>query len=291
MKFMYALGQEGNARTINGLYTFYSVLNRLFRKTICPRDGDPTNISHYAKNLLANMRDGAPTFSVIGYIWEEIKGISFNPQKNCGIAPYLMFIIEDVTNRSFPKNEFQMPLRTTPTKKPFIPPAQASSPPRADPTPQQQYEAAEPVRPAGYTGHTGLGDQRQSSAQQREKSSSPIKKLFGLLFGMYRSHHAIETRLHEERKARKKLQKDIKEVKKALYPNKTPSPPDSEERESNPPTPFEQRYVNYENFDPSHLFAPYASTSHMRLTLSLEMTLVSKVPHLMHLLQSSQDLA
>jgi hypothetical protein len=54
-------------------YTFYSVLNRLFRKTICSRDGDPTNISHYAKNLLANLRDGAPPFSVIDYIWEEIK--------------------------------------------------------------------------------------------------------------------------------------------------------------------------------------------------------------------------
>jgi hypothetical protein len=46
-------------------------------------------------------------------------------------------------------------------------------------------------------------------------------------------------------------------VKKALYPNKTTSPPSSEEREINPPTRFEQRYANYENID------PYASTSHM----------------------------
>jgi hypothetical protein len=80
---------------------------------------------------------------------------------------------------------------------------------------------------------------------------------------MCRSHHAVETRLHEERKACKKLQKDMNEVKKALYPNKTPSPLDFEERENNPPTPFEQRYANYENLDPSHPFAPYASTSHM----------------------------
>jgi hypothetical protein len=49
IKFMYAPGQEGNAVIINGLYTFYSVLNRLFRKIICPRDGDSTNISHYAR--------------------------------------------------------------------------------------------------------------------------------------------------------------------------------------------------------------------------------------------------
>jgi hypothetical protein len=54
----------------------------------------------------------------------------------------------------------------------------------------------------------------------------------------------------------------MKEVKKALYPNKTP-PPSSEERESNPPTPFEQRYASYESFDPSQPFAPYAGTSHI----------------------------
>jgi hypothetical protein len=137
IKFMHAPEQEGNAGTINGLYIFYSILNNIFRKTIYPRDGDPTNISHYAKNLLANLRDGAPPFSVINYIWEEIKGISLNPQKNCGFIPYLMFLIEDVTGRSFPKEGIHMPFIPNPTKKPLIPPAQASSPPRADPTPQQ----------------------------------------------------------------------------------------------------------------------------------------------------------
>jgi hypothetical protein len=224
---------------------------------------DPTNIFYYAKNLVDNLRDGAPPFSMIDYIWEEIKGNSLNPQKNCGFAPYLMFLIEDATGRSFPKEGIHMPFRPNPTKKYLIPPAQVSSPPRADPTPHQQHEAAELVRLARYTGQTGLGDQGISSAHQREKSSSPIKKLFGLLFGMCRSHHAIETRLHEKRKAHKKLQMDMNEVKKVLYPNKTPFPLGSEERESNPPTPFEQRYANYENFDPSHPFAPYTSTSHM----------------------------
>jgi hypothetical protein len=68
MKFMYALRLEGNAGTTNGLYTFYSVLNRLFRKTICLRDGDPTNISQFAKNLLASMRDGALSLSVMDFV-------------------------------------------------------------------------------------------------------------------------------------------------------------------------------------------------------------------------------
>jgi hypothetical protein len=135
MKFMYALGLEGNAGTINGLYTFYLVLNKLFRKTICPRDGDPTNISQFAKNMLANMRDGVPSLSVMDFVWEEIKGISMNPQKTCGFTPCLMFIIEDVMGRNVPKEGKHMPIRPNPTKKPLIPLAQVSSPPRADPTP------------------------------------------------------------------------------------------------------------------------------------------------------------
>jgi hypothetical protein len=144
IKFMYVPGLEENAGTLNGLYTFYSVLNMLFRKTICPRDGNPTNISQFAKNLLANMRDGVPSLSVMDFVWEEIKGISMNPQKTCGFAPYLMFIIEDVTGRNFLKEGKHMPFRPNPTKKPLIPPAQVSSPPRADPTPQQQQAAQDP---------------------------------------------------------------------------------------------------------------------------------------------------
>jgi hypothetical protein len=37
----------------------------------------------------------------------------------------------------------------------------------------------------------------------------------------------------------------MKEFKSALYPNRTPSP------------------LDYENFDPSHPFAPYTNTCHM----------------------------
>jgi hypothetical protein len=75
MKFTYAPRQEGNAGTTNGLYTFCSILNRLFSKTVCPRDGDPTNISQFAKDLLTNMRDGAPPLSVMDFVWEEIQAI------------------------------------------------------------------------------------------------------------------------------------------------------------------------------------------------------------------------
>jgi hypothetical protein len=67
------------------------------------------------------MRDGAPPFSVMDFVWEEIKGISMNPQKTCGFTPYLMFIIEYVTGKNFPKEGKHMPFRPNPTKKPLIP--------------------------------------------------------------------------------------------------------------------------------------------------------------------------
>jgi hypothetical protein len=83
------------------------------------------------------MRDGALPLSVMDFVWEEIKGISLNPQKNCGFTSYLMFIIEDVTGKKFPKEGKHMSFRLNPTKKPLVPPTQVSSPLRADPTPQQ----------------------------------------------------------------------------------------------------------------------------------------------------------
>jgi hypothetical protein len=46
--------------------------------TVHPRDGDPTNISQFTKNLLGNMRNEALPFSVMDFVWEEIKSISLN---------------------------------------------------------------------------------------------------------------------------------------------------------------------------------------------------------------------
>jgi hypothetical protein len=54
-----------------------------------------------------------------------------------------------------------MRFRPNPTKKPLIPPAQVSSPPRVDPTPQQQQEATEPIRQTGNISQTGRYEQGQ----------------------------------------------------------------------------------------------------------------------------------
>jgi hypothetical protein len=74
------------------------------------------------------MRDGGPPFSVVDFIWEEIKGISMNPQKTCEFVPYIMFMIEDVTNRIFSKDGSHVPIRPTPSEKTIAPPPLHKSP-------------------------------------------------------------------------------------------------------------------------------------------------------------------
>ena len=64
IEFMYPPHERQHAGSVSQLYIYYSVLNRLFRKTLTPRDGNTSDITLFAKNLLARMRDGATAFSV-----------------------------------------------------------------------------------------------------------------------------------------------------------------------------------------------------------------------------------
>jgi hypothetical protein len=101
MKFMYTPGQEWNFGQVNGMLPFYAYLRRMFRKTLAPREVDQSNVSSYRRDLLKHMSPSEPEFSVVDYIWEEIHSISGSPQKSCGYAPYLMHVIEAITNYTF----------------------------------------------------------------------------------------------------------------------------------------------------------------------------------------------
>jgi len=73
MNFMYPKNMRGSWGKVKGLYTYYGVLNRLFRKTLTPRDGNTSDVTLFQRNLMAAMRRGAPQFSVGDFIWQEIK--------------------------------------------------------------------------------------------------------------------------------------------------------------------------------------------------------------------------
>jgi hypothetical protein len=45
MHFMYPKNMRGSWGKVRGLYTYYGVLNRLFRKTLTPRDGNPSDVT------------------------------------------------------------------------------------------------------------------------------------------------------------------------------------------------------------------------------------------------------
>ena len=52
MHFMYPRNMRGSWGKVSGLYTYYAVLNRLFRKTLTPRDGNTSDVTLFQRNLM-----------------------------------------------------------------------------------------------------------------------------------------------------------------------------------------------------------------------------------------------
>ena len=109
MQFMYdraygdiVLGQ------VKGLTPFYRLLNTLFRFTLTPRGGDSDNISHRAKNLLAQMAPGRCKFAVMEFIWNEIIACSSDSSSACHYAPYIFHMIKTVTQLNIVHSTFHV---------------------------------------------------------------------------------------------------------------------------------------------------------------------------------------
>jgi hypothetical protein len=141
---------------------FYTYINRLFRRTLTPREGDVTKIPAYNKNILAAMAPNTNgfEFSVFDFIWEEIKAISENPLKSYGYAPYIMHMIERVTGCTFGYDKEHQPLRIkndlrAPVEDKRTSAPRGSSPPRA----------------------------ARGRGQQGDKPPSPFRKMLALILG------------------------------------------------------------------------------------------------------------
>ena len=94
-------GERGAVRKVQGLHPTYRYLDRMFRKTIDYKGGDKGNIADYSRNLLHRMAPDAQSFSVFDFIWSEIRSVGERPLKVCGFAPYIMYMIEQVTGHTF----------------------------------------------------------------------------------------------------------------------------------------------------------------------------------------------
>jgi hypothetical protein len=71
--------------------------------------------------------------------------------------------------------------------------------------PVEERRAAAPQRSSPPRVARGRG-------QQGDKSTSPIRKIFNLLFGLCKSQHAADVKVQHERCARKKDTKSVKEI-------------------------------------------------------------------------------
>jgi hypothetical protein len=228
IKFMYPRSKQGNFGETMDMLPFYAYLNRLFRRTVTPREGDGITILAYNKNILAAMAPNANgiEFSVFDFIWEEIKAISENPLKSYGYAPYLKHMIERVTARTFfcekehhplwTKNDLRAPVEESRAAAPH------SSPPRA----------------------------ARGRGQPRDKPPSPIRKIFSLLFRMCKSKHAADVRAQHERRERRKITKSVKEIRTHLNLQPPSSPIAAEGEESPKIEPFKERIARFDEETP-----------------------------------------
>jgi hypothetical protein len=64
MTFMYPKNARDSWGHVKGLYTYYSILNHLFRKTLTPRDGNTSDTTTFQRNLMVAMKPDEPTFNV-----------------------------------------------------------------------------------------------------------------------------------------------------------------------------------------------------------------------------------
>jgi hypothetical protein len=165
MRFMYPSNKRESVGTTLDLLPFYAYLNHLFQRTMAHREGDSSNIPSYNRNLLVAM---APhphgfEFCVFDFIWEEIKAISESPLKSCGYAPYLMNMIEMVMGQTFGCDKKHHPLQIKNDLRAPVEDRRAAAP------------CSSPPRTARGRG------------QQVDKSPSPIRKIFSLLYVMCKS--------------------------------------------------------------------------------------------------------
>jgi hypothetical protein len=224
IKFMYPRSKQGNFGETTDMLPFYVYLNRLFRRTETPREGDGTKILAYNRNILAAIAPNANgfEFSVFNFIWEEIKAISENSLKSCGYAPYLMHMIERVTARIFFCEKEHKPLWIKNNLR----------------APVEDSRAAAP--------HSSPPRTARGRGQPRDKPPSPIQKIFSLLFGICMSQHAADVRAQHERRERRKISKSVKEIHTHLN-LQPPSYPIAFDGEESPEIEsFEERIVRFD---------------------------------------------
>jgi hypothetical protein len=177
---------EGKADQLN---PYYYSLNQFFRATIDPKIRDVTALRYFAPNLLNRMAPDEEGFCVFDFIWNELRRAMNDPMKHLPYAPYLMYMIERVTNVRYPKDVVHEPLRHLRDR--------AKRPPKG-----RKYVGSSSAAPS----HDDVPAARSSSPPPRRHSGSMIKRVLKSIFSMCKT---IATETNENRR-------DIIEIKSHL---------------------------------------------------------------------------
>jgi hypothetical protein len=101
MRFMYE-NDDYKLSKVEGFKPFF-VLHRLLRKNLPPREGDSSRVSQYERNILHAINK-EERFNVFNFIFQEIWNVAVSNNRSCAYAPYIMKIIEQVSNKTFVNN-------------------------------------------------------------------------------------------------------------------------------------------------------------------------------------------
>jgi hypothetical protein len=139
------LAIEGKADQLN---PYYYYLYQFCRATIDPKHGDATTLRYFAPNLLNRMAPDEEGFCIFDFIWNELRQTMNDPMKYLPYAPYLMYMIERVTNVCYPKDVVHEPFchlrdraKKAPKARKYV--GSSSAAPRRDDVPA----APSPPRP------------------------------------------------------------------------------------------------------------------------------------------------
>jgi hypothetical protein len=180
------LAIEGKVDQLNPDYYY---LNQFFRATIDPKQGDAMALRYFAPNLLNRMAPDEEGFCIFDFIWNELRRAMNDPMKYLPYTPYLMYMIERVTNALYPKDVVHEPFRHLRDRSKKAPKARkyvgsSSAAPRHDDMPAAPFHPRPP----------------------RQHRGSLIKRVLKSIFSMYKTK---STETNENRR-------DIIEIKSHL---------------------------------------------------------------------------
>jgi hypothetical protein len=92
------------------MHKYYGYLSALFRMTLIPKGGNQMNILNESKVLLTFMKpNNRVRLNVFDMIWQEIIHASCSPLKGCLHTPFIMKMIEMVTQIRYEKGTKHIP--------------------------------------------------------------------------------------------------------------------------------------------------------------------------------------